>query len=58
MIRNKRLRRAAGAVLVVAGGVLIWLAPEVMAGVILLAAGIALEIAGITLERRDDARKG
>ena len=58
MIRNKRLRRATGAVLVVAGGVLIWLAPEVMAGVVLLAAGIALEIAGIALERRDDTRKG
>jgi hypothetical protein len=42
-----------GAALVVSGGVLMWLAPEVLPGVILLAAGIALEIIGITLEHRN-----
>ena len=53
LTRNKRLRRATGLMLVVAGGLLMWLAPEVGAGVIVLAAGILLEVIGITLERRD-----
>jgi hypothetical protein len=30
-----------------------WLAPEVWSGAVLLAAGIALEIAGIALEHRN-----
>jgi hypothetical protein len=53
-IKNKAVRRTMGAVLVVLGGVLMWLAPEeVIFGVVLLAAGIALELVGITLEHRD-----
>jgi len=52
LIKHKGLRRALGAVLVVIGGVLMWLAPEVWSGAVLLAAGIALEIAGIALEHR------
>jgi hypothetical protein len=53
LIKHKRLRRALGAVLVVVGGVLMWLASEVWSGAVLLAAGIALEIAGIALEHRN-----
>ena len=53
LIKRKRERRVVGAALVVSGGVLMWLAPEVLAGAILLAAGIALEIIGITLEHRN-----
>lgn len=53
LVRNKRLRRILGLTLVIAGGLLMWLAPEVMAGIVLLVAGVALEIAGITLERRN-----
>jgi hypothetical protein len=53
LIKHKRLRRALGAVLVFVGGVLMWLAPEVWSGAVLLAAGIALEIAGIALEHRN-----
>ena len=53
LIRHKSLRRALGAVLVGAGAVLMWLAPEVWSGVLLLATGIALEIAGIALEHRN-----
>lgn len=53
LIKRKRERRVLGAALVVSGGVLMWLAPEVLAGAILLAAGIALEIIGITLEHRN-----
>ena len=53
LIKRKRERRVVGAALVVSGGVLMWLAPEVLAGAVLLAAGIALEIIGITLEHRN-----
>ena len=58
MLRQKRLRRAAGAVLVVTGALLMWLAPEPTfggpagAGLILLVAGIVLEFVGLALERR------
>jgi len=52
LIKHKGLRRALGAVLVGVGAVLMWLAPEVWSGLVLLAAGIALEIAGIALEHR------
>lgn len=50
-VRNKTLRRAIGLSLVVLGALLMWLAPEVIAGIVLLAAGVILEIVGITLER-------
>ncbi len=53
LIKNKRVRRGIGLVLVVAGGLLMWFAPEVGAGVFLLAAGVLLEIVGIALEQRD-----
>jgi uncharacterized membrane protein YccC len=53
LIKRKGLRRALGAVLVGVGAVLMWLAPEVWSGLVLLAAGIALEIAGIALEHRN-----
>jgi len=54
LIKNKRMRRGIGLVLVVAGGLLMWLAPEEAGvGVFLLGAGVLLEIVGITLEHRD-----
>ena len=46
LIRYRGLRRALGAILVALGALLMWLAPEVWSGVVLLAAGIALEAAG------------
>jgi len=36
LIRHKRLRRTTGTVLVIMGTIFIWLAPEVLAGAILL----------------------
>jgi drug/metabolite transporter (DMT)-like permease len=51
MIRRRLPRRVAGAVLVVTGGLFMWLAPESLAGVLLLVAGIALEAVGLRLER-------
>ena len=53
MIRKRVPRRIAGAVLVVAGGLAMWLAPDSRTGAVLLAAGIALELIGLRLEHRD-----
>jgi hypothetical protein len=59
LIRNKAVRRATGVALVVLGGALMWLAPEeALFGVLLLAAGIALEVVGITLEHRNGRAAG
>jgi hypothetical protein len=59
MIRKRVPRRVAGAILVVAGGLAMWLAPESRTGAVLLAAGIALELIGLRLEHRDaDSKDG
>ena len=52
LIKYRGLRRTLGALLVVAGALLMWLAPEVWSGVVLLGAGIGIEAAGIALEHR------
>ena len=57
MLRKRLPRRLAGAILVVTGGLFMWLAPESLSGVLLLAAGIALEAIGLRLERRDGDSK-
>jgi drug/metabolite transporter (DMT)-like permease len=60
MLRRTRLRRTIGLVLVIAGALLMLLAPETAfasragAGLLLLVTGIVLELVGIALERRDD----
>lgn len=55
MLRKRTLRRSVGAVLVVAGALFMWLAPEEsVAGVVLLASAVVLEIAGLVLEHRAD----
>lgn len=51
MLRKRRTRRAVAGGLVVLGGVLMFLAPEIWAGLAVLALGIVLELAGIALER-------
>ena len=51
-MKPRTLRRIAGGAMVVAGALLMWLSTEALPGLALLAAGIALEIIGITLERR------
>lgn len=53
LFKNKRLRRFTGLALMTGGGLMLWLAPEVGVGIVLLVAGVLLEIVGITLERRD-----
>ena len=64
MLRRRKLRRTVGALLVVAGGLLLWLAPETafgsspISGWALMLAGVVVEVAGIALERyaRNDDR--
>lgn len=52
MLRKRRPRRVLASFLVVLGGVLIFLAPAVWAGVVLLVLGVAIELVGIALEHR------
>ena len=52
MLKNRRSRRAMAILLVVLGGVLIFLAPEMWLGLVLFGLGAAVELAGIALERR------
>ena len=44
MITSRKYRRTIGALLVVGGAVLMWIAPEMPAGIVLLWAGILLEL--------------
>ena len=47
-----KLRRIIAIILVVLGGVLIFLAPETIGGFILIAIGVVVEAVGIFLEHR------
>jgi hypothetical protein len=53
MIRNSRLRRVIAVVLLVAGAALMLLSTEVGVGLLTFALGVALELMGLLLERRD-----
>jgi drug/metabolite transporter (DMT)-like permease len=55
MPRSRTARRITSGACVVSGGVLIFLAPEMWLGVVLLVIGLVLEVAGIALERRPPA---
>lgn len=52
MIRNRPLRRAAALVLIVAGGLLMWLSTSVGPGLVAFGLGVLLEAVGMALERR------
>lgn len=52
MLKKQRSRRVLAIFLVVLGGVLMYLAPEVWGGVAVLALGIGVELVGIALERK------
>lgn len=52
MIRNRRLRRAIAAVLIVLGGGLMLLAPSVGPGLLAFGCGVLLELVGLAMERR------
>jgi hypothetical protein len=51
MLRNRRSRRVLALFLVVLGGLLMYLAPEVWGGLAVLALGVVIELVGIALER-------
>ena len=53
LLRKPHLRRPLAALLVIAGALVMFLAPETWAGVLLLALGITIEVIGITLKHRD-----
>lgn len=52
MLRRRRSRRVLAIFLIVLGGALMYLAPEVWFGLLVLVAGIAIELAGIALEHK------
>jgi len=52
MLRQRRSRRVLAIFLVVLGGLLMYLAPEVWGGLAVLALGVAVELVGIALERK------
>jgi hypothetical protein len=52
VLRNRRSRRVLALFLVVLGGVLMYLAPEVWGGLAVLVLGVVVELAGIALERK------
>lgn len=52
MLRRRRSRRVLAMFLVVLGGVLMFLAPEIWAGLGVLALGVVIELAGIALEHK------
>jgi len=53
MIRNPRIRRALSLVLMAVGGLLLFLAPaDIWIGTLSLGLGVALEAAGILMQRR------
>lgn len=51
MKENLRTRRAGAAIMVTLGAILMLLAPEIWAGLLLLILGVALELTGIALAR-------
>jgi hypothetical protein len=52
MLRKQRTRRGLAIGLVVLGGVLMALAPEIWAGLVVLVLGVVIELAGIALEHK------
>ncbi|MBI2224713.1 MAG: hypothetical protein HYU44_07095 [Betaproteobacteria bacterium] len=63
MLKQRKLRRTVGALLLIAGGLLMWFAPAAafgarsISGLVLMLAGIVLEIAGIALEHHDKNKR-
>lgn len=54
MVKNIRTRRASAAIMVALGAMLMLMAPEIWAGLILLVLGVVLELAGIALGHKAD----
>ena len=52
MLRRRGPRQVLAIFLIVLGGMLMYLAPEVWTGLLVLVAGVAIELAGIALEHK------
>lgn len=52
MIRSRRFRRPLALVLIVAGGLLMWLSTSVGPGLVAFGLGVLLEAVGLALEHR------
>lgn len=52
MLRKRHFRRPIALILMAVGGLLMYLAPGDLAGLVLPVSGVALELAGIALERK------
>lgn len=52
MLKKQGSRRVLAGVLVLLGAVLMALAPEIWAGMVVLALGVVIELAGIALEHK------
>ena len=53
MLSKTHIRRPFAAMLVILGAVIIFLAPETWAGVLLLILGVLIEVAGIAIKRKN-----
>jgi uncharacterized membrane protein YccC len=49
---TRTLRRIGAGCAIVVGALLMWLSPATLSGALAMAAGIAIELAGIALEKR------
>ena len=54
MIKNRKTRRPIAIALMAVGALLMFLATEVLSGVIMFIMGVVLELLGIKLEQEDD----
>lgn len=54
MVKNIRRRRTSAAIMVALGAILMLIAPEIWAGLLLLILGVVLELAGIALGHKAD----
>lgn len=52
MLNNLRTRRITAAIMVALGAILMLVAPEIWAGLLLLILGVVLELAGFALGRK------
>ena len=58
LVKTRTVRQVVGGTAVVLGALLMWLSPkplegaETLAGAVLMAAGVVLELIGIAMERR------
>jgi hypothetical protein len=50
-MKRNLLWRLTGPALIIGGALLMWLAPETLSGVLVMGAGLALEVLGLAFER-------